>query len=709
MATSRPCDEPHSRFQRRSTIEILLSVPFAGLSDGSASLLKDFAIAMAVAAGGLALARLMGQPTVLGYLLAGLLIGPFTLPNPLISNLDTIGLLAELGLVLLLFGIGLELGWERIRSIGFQVLVIGVVEISVLTLFGIWIASILPGIDGSYGLYVGGAIAISSSAILLKGLRDSGNLHSGWGETIVGILLVEDFAAVILLTVLAGLATTGSASLADAGVLVAKLGVFCIAALVFGTLLGSRLMRLLSRSQSDETLLMASLGLCFLLALCATLLGLSAAAGAFLVGVVIGDTEAAGRVIRLVGPVRDMFGALFFLSIGMLIDYRTLDDFIVPALVVVGVFMAGKIAANVVGSILAGRSLEDALRVGMAMPQMGEFSLAIARAGPTDALGGAALGPIFSIATAITSVLAPLTARASLPLSQWADRRSPAALRRIMLAIQLGVDTFWSALSLPGETGAHLRNAGRRILINICIIVVLAAVGTGLLYATPAIIGDALPVSQGIAGLILVGAVIGLSAPSAIGIWRSLRTLARLATRDPGAPDDGQSSDPVWRTLRSMVQNGLATVLLTLLLLLSLPLIIRLFQLGSVSAPLSLLLLLAPALAMGIISFKVYRVLEPAFSDTFIAEPVAPERRPASSPEDTGPTDIESPAPQPDSPQPAPVSRRRLDDPLVAAAIEHLEEQDELWQMLEERIARMRETGEAHSDSHPNAPPRDAG
>ena len=193
-----------------------MSVEAASVSEGSASLLKDFAVAIAIASVGLALARVAGQPPVLGYLLAGLIIGPYTLPTPLISNLDTIGLLAELGLVLLLFGIGLELGWRRIRAIGFQVLVIGVVEISVMTLFGVWLASVLPGFDSSYGLYLGGAMAISSSAILLKGLRDGGNLGSGWGRTIVGILLVEDVAGVILLTLLAGLGTTGSASLADA-------------------------------------------------------------------------------------------------------------------------------------------------------------------------------------------------------------------------------------------------------------------------------------------------------------------------------------------------------------------------------------------------------------------------------------------------------------------------------------------------------------
>ena len=591
-----------------------------GLSEGSATLLKDFTVAMVIAAAGLALARLVRQPPVLGYLMAGMIIGPFTLPTPLISNRDTIELLAELGLILLLFGIGLELGWRRIRSIGFQVLVIGVVEISVLTLFGVWIASVLPGIDASHGLYLGGAIAISSSAILLKGLRDGGNLNSGWGRTIVGILLVEDFAAVILLTVLAGLATTGTASLAEAGLLVVKLGVFCIVVLVIGTMLASRVMHLLSRFQSDETLLLASLGFCFFLALCATLLGLSPAAGAFLIGVVIGDTEAAGRVTRMVAPVRDMFGALFFLSIGMLIDYSTLNDYILPALVVVMVFSFGKIAANTVGSILAGRSPSDALRVGMTMPQMGEFSLAIGRLTPADVVRGSTLGPILTLCTAITSVLAPLSSRAALPLSRWADRRTPAPLRRTMLSITLGVDIFWSALSLAGETGERFRNVGRSILINVSIIAVLAAAGTGALYVAPETLGRLLPLTPGVTGLVMAGVMIGLSAPSAIRIWRSLGTLALLATNTPIAWPAGSGRLVRSRTVQSMIEYGLATVLLSLLFLLSLPFVVRLFTLGSLSTPLSLLLLIAPALMVGIFSFRIHRILEPAFSDTFIPE-----------------------------------------------------------------------------------------
>ncbi len=631
---------------------------------------------------------MVGQPPVLGYLVTGLLIGPYTLPTPLISNFDTIGLLAELGLVLLLFGIGLELGWRRIRSIGFQVLVIGVVEISVMTLFGIWIASLLPGLDGTHGLYLGGALAISSSAILLKGLRDSGNLGASWGRTIVGILLVEDFAAVILLTVLAGLATTGSASLADAGWLVVKLGIFCVAVLVFGTLLGARLMRFLSRSNSDETLLMASLGLCFLMALSATFLGLSAAAGAFLIGVVIGDTEASGRVTRLVSPVRDVFGALFFLSIGMLIDYHTLPKFILPALIVVAVFMIGKITANTIGSLLAGRSPTEAARVGMTMPQMGEFSLAIGRLSPADALGVSPLSPILTITTAVTSVLAPLTGRSSAPLCLWLRRHSPNVLRRVMLAIRLGVDTFWSALSFRGETGSQLRGAGRGILINVGIVVVLAAAGTTVLYVAPALLGRILPLSPSIAGLVIVGVIMGLSTPSVISIWHSLRTLAFLATSGLSPAQISTDDHTVMHTLSSMVRNGLSVVFLVLLFLLSLPLIGRMVVLGGLTTPLSLVLLVAPMLGMGIISFRVHRVLEPAFSDTFIAEA---ESTPDAD-EGSGQAAAEGAAP------------KTGEDPLVLGVIERLGEQAELLQMLEDKAATQREDSESPTEEGSDGP-----
>ena len=663
---------------------------------------------MAIAAAGLAFARLVWQPPVLGYLLAGLLIGPFTLPTPVISNLDTIELMAELGLVLLLFGIGLELGWRRIREVGFLVLVIGVIEITTLTLLGMLIANKMLGISGHGGLYLGGAMAISSSAILLKGLRDGGNLRTGWGQTIVGILLVEDFAAVILLTLMAGLATTGSTDLAGVGWLVAKLAIFCIAALTFGTLLAPRLMRLLSRTRSDETLLLASLGCCFGLSLGAEFLGLSAAAGAFIIGMVIGDTDAAGRVTRLVNPVRDMFGALFFMSIGMLIDYRTLGDFILPALVVVAVFMAGKIIANTIGSILSGRSTRQSVQVGLTMPQMGEFSLAIGRVSATDAVVSVAIGPILAIAVAITSVVAPLTSRLATPLCNWTARRAPPTLVEVNLAIQVGIQTFWSAFSLPGHRGRILKNLVRRMLINVLIIAVITAVGTVCAYTLPDLLAGLLPVSADLLGLIIGGASVGLMVPGAIAIWRELRALARLTDR---LAQRARPNRPQRYTFRALIQDGLATALLLLAVMTLMPLIVRLFALGTLSAPLPILILVISAALLVLVGFHIHRVLETAFHDTFAASTAATgmtaTTTPAVTPEDSlEPIDAETPALHDGRHEP--VGRPAAATSLSTTAsrdAELIDAEETLWRMLEERVAILRTPNRAEEEDRP-APTR---
>ena len=658
---------------------------------------------MAIAAAGLAFARLVWQPPVLGYLLAGLLIGPFTLPTPVISNLDTIELMAELGLVLLLFGIGLELGWRRIREVGFLVLVIGMVEITTLTLLGMLIANKMLGISGHGGLYLGGAMAISSSAILLKGLRDGENLRTEWGQTIVGILLVEDFAAVILLTLLAGLATTGSTDLAGVGWLVAKLAIFCIAALTFGTLLAPRLMRLLSRTRSDETLLLASLGCCFGLALGAEFLGLSAAAGAFIIGMVIGDTDAAGRVTRLVNPVRDMFGALFFMSIGMLIDYRTLDDFILPALVVVAVFMAGKIIANTIGSILSGRNTRQSVQVGLTMPQMGEFSLAIGRVSATDSVVSITIGPVLAIATAFTSVLAPLTSRLATPLCNWAAHRAPPTLVEVDLAIQVGIRTFWSAFSLPGQRGRILKNLVRRMLINVLIIAVITAVGTVCAYTLPELLAGLLPVSADLLGLIIGGASVGLMVPGAIAIWRELRTLARLTDR---LAQRARPNRPQRYTFRALIQDGLATALLLLAIMALTPLIIRLFALGTLSTPLPIVLLVASAALLVFVGFHIHRVLEAAFHDTFAASTAATGMTTTisagASDDSLEPIDAETPALHDGRHEP--VGRPATATPLSARSssnVEVMEAEESLWRMLEERVAILRTPNRSDDEDRP--------
>ena len=272
---------------------------------------------MAVAGVALVVFRLIRMPSVLGYLAAGVLIGPFTLK--LVENLDTIRVLADLGLVLLLFGVGLGVGWQRIRSVGLRVIIIGIVEMTIMFALGIALATLF-GWTQTEGVFLGAALAISSSAILMTMLRESGELQQTRGQLIVGILVIEDIAAVILLTVLSGVAAEGATEPGAVGLLAAKLATFGVAVLGLGGLVAPRVTAFINGFQSQEAMLVTGLALCFGLALVAEQLGLSAAAGAFLIGAVLGDTRHAEDMDRIMGPVRDMFAAIFFVSIGMLMD-----------------------------------------------------------------------------------------------------------------------------------------------------------------------------------------------------------------------------------------------------------------------------------------------------------------------------------------------------------------------------------------------------
>ena len=246
---------------------------------------------MAVAGGAVVVFKRLRQPSILGYLLAGILVGPFTFPNAPVTNIEIVRLLADLGLVLLLFAVGMEFGWRRIRQVGLGVLLIGSIEMLVMVSIGYQLGRLL-GWTPVEAIYLGSAMAISSSAILIKVLRDSGKLTTRVGKLVVGLLVVEDFVAVILLTLLSGLATSGATSFGDVGPLVLKLVLFTVASVALGAVFVPRLLSYINKFESPETLVLAALALCFALALIGEELGLSAAAGAFLIGAVIGDTPA---------------------------------------------------------------------------------------------------------------------------------------------------------------------------------------------------------------------------------------------------------------------------------------------------------------------------------------------------------------------------------------------------------------------------------
>ncbi len=612
-------------FPEEAKIETLLFLS-AAQAEENIGLLRDVAVTMAVAGAALLVFRRFKLPQVLGYLLAGVIVGPFTFAginfgpladfNGPVQDVDTISILADLGLVFLLFGIGLEIGWQRIRQIGFRVVIIGFVEMVTMFALGYAIGQLL-GWTRLEGIFLGAALSISSSAILIKMLRDTGTLHDSHGRTIVGILVVEDFVAVVLLTVLSGVATTGGAELGDVGLLAAKLAVFGATALAFGGLFAPRLIRYIARFESEEVMLIISLALCFGLALIAHELGLSAAAGAFLIGMVLGDTEHSEEISRVMSPLRDMFAALFFVSLGMLMDVFTFGDYLAPALIISVVFIVGKVLADTTGAVLSGHDGQTSLRVGMGMPQIGEFSLAMAKTGVAHGVVGAFLSPVITVATAVTALFYPIIFHSAPATANFLNRISPEWLREYSGVLFVWLTASRRAFILENPLAHRIKHAVQFILLNMGIIVMIIAVGTLALEFTQAL-SEWTRVDEGIIGLVTGGSALALCIPSGVAIWRNLQSLTESVmnqvlprwTASPG----GRHS----RNLRLVLRNTVLILLLLLPTIWGIPFIMQLLSLGSIATPVLALILLGVTTAVALAAFQMHSTLEETFRRTFL-------------------------------------------------------------------------------------------
>ena len=586
------------------------------VSNEGSHLLRDFAIIMAVAGAALVLCRQIKLPPVVGYLVAGALIGPSALKA--VANPETITLLADLGLVLLLFGIGLEFGWQRIREVGGRVIFIAAVEMATMFALGFEIANLMGWSDID-AVFLGAAMCISSSAILVTMLRESGQLLEIRGRLIVGILVVEDFAAVILLTVLAGVATTGATDFGGVGAILVKLTAFGVLALVLGASFAHKLVHFVDRFKSEETLLITGLTLCFGLALTAEQLGLSGAAGAFLIGAVLGDSHHAKEMERIVGPIRTMFAAIFFVSIGMLIDLTLVDDFIVPTLVVSAVFVAGKIIADTVGTFLSGQDGRVSLNVGMGMPQAGEFSLAIVKTGVDFGAVGAFMYPVFTGATAITALIYPLLFRSADPIVNFLERRSPHLLKRYCRGLSLAVATFSTAFQFNSPRARQIQRSSHIIMVDLAIIAIFLAIGTASLRFTPQLSGM-IHLTEGTIGLMIGGTVLALCVPPAVAIWKSLRTLADSLVEYWLPSYLGLADNSTKGYLRAVFRDTALIPIMVVPGVWSIPLFTRLLALGSLSAPLPIIFTIGIMAALVVVTFRIHRVLKLMFSQTFLGE-----------------------------------------------------------------------------------------
>lgn len=373
----------------------------------STEIVADFAVIMTIAAIVYFIFHKLKQPPILGYLIAGMIIGPYTPPFSLVARLDIVEAAADLGVILLLFGIGLEFPLRRLREIGLKApMVISMIEITLMFLISYGIGWILHWslLDS---LFVGAALASSSTVIIVKSLSDLGKLKDTPALLMMGILIAEDLFVVLLLALITSVASTGSFAVPDLAWTVGKALFFVFFVLIAGSLVVPKIIDRMACLGQNEALILIALGLCFGLSVVANLFGLSMAIGAFLMGVLVAEAKCAGKVAEITSPIKDMFAAMFFVSMGTLIDITQFRVFLIPALIVTGVMMTGKVIGCGLGTRMFGYDISTSLKVGLGMGQIGEFAFIVAKTGQDLGVISPGIFPTIGIAAAITAFATP--------------------------------------------------------------------------------------------------------------------------------------------------------------------------------------------------------------------------------------------------------------------------------------------------------------
>lgn len=376
------------------------------------SIVADFAVIMTIAAVVYFIFHKLKQPTILGYLIAGVIIGPYTPPFSLVTRLDVLGAAADLGVILLLFGIGLQFPVPKLRRVGKVSAGVAVIEIAFMLLLSFGIGRLFgwPLMDA---LFLGTALASSSTTIIAKVLGDMGRLRETSALVMMGILIVEDLIVVGLLAMITSVVDVGSVDFANIWWLAIKILAFVSGTLILGSLIVPRIIDRTVKLGNNEFLILIVLGLCFGLSIVANVLGFSMAIGAFLMGVVVASAKSAEKIESLISPVKDMFAAIFFVSMGGLIDITQFRVFLMPALLITVLMIVGKMLGCGFGTRVFGYDRSTSFKVGLGMSQIGEFAFIVMKAGQDLSAISPFLFPIVGIAAAITTFLTPYLIRLS--------------------------------------------------------------------------------------------------------------------------------------------------------------------------------------------------------------------------------------------------------------------------------------------------------
>lgn len=386
------------------------------------ALIQDLGFILITATVVTLLCRWLKQPVVLGYLIAGFLVGPHVPFIHTVTDIKGVQVWAEIGVIFLLFSLGLEFSFKKLSKVGGSAGITALFEISCMLMIGFFTGRIL-GWEMMDCLFLGGILAISSTSIIVRALDELNLKAKSFVPLVFGVLVVEDLLAVLLLMVLSTLAATATFSGEEVLISVFKLGFFLSLWFLVGIYLLPVILKKIKGMLNNETILIISIGLCLMMVMIATKVGFSPALGAFVMGSLLAETSEGQRIEKVLHPVRDLFAAVFFVSVGMLINPPLLLEHSGTIVVITLAVLFGKIISVSLGALVSGQSLKNSVQAGFSLAQIGEFSFIIATLGLTLKVTSDFLYPIAVAVSAITSFTTPYQIRYSQRVARWLESR----------------------------------------------------------------------------------------------------------------------------------------------------------------------------------------------------------------------------------------------------------------------------------------------
>ena len=438
-------------------------------------LVKDLALILVVAGTVTLLFKRLKQPLVLGYIVAGFIVSPQMPYTMSVIDRADVQTWADIGVIFLLFSLGLDFSFKKILKMGAAPVIASLTIIFCMMLIGVTVGNAF-GWSQMDCIFLAGMLAMSSTTIIYKAFDDMGLRQQHFASLVMSVLILEDVLAIVMMVMLSAVAKGNSPDGEEMIGSVLRIGFFLILWFVVGISLIPMFLRSVRKLISEETLLVVSLGLCCLMAVISTQVGFSSAFGAFVMGSILAETVEAEKIIKVVEPVKNLFGAVFFVSVGMLVEPSILVEYALPIAVIVLAILLGQSLFGSFGYLLSGQTLKTAMRCGFSMAQIGEFAFIIASLGLSLGVIGKFLYPVVVAVSVITTFLTPYMIRASEPCYNMLERRLPTSWISTLNHI---------TLSHPSGKGAknNWKNLLKQMTVNTVIYTILSVTVVALMLS----------------------------------------------------------------------------------------------------------------------------------------------------------------------------------------------------------------------------------